>query len=218
MILVLRPVILKIILSNDEVISPAVPMGRLLGWIDSWASRRRSIERGETYRGFSDPAPVQVLALEAKRLDLDTPLSVPISATVRVYFQFLPHEDAVAVIREIKQSLESFCQDDPFFRNHRPNWKPMFDPPLLGHELGADHDWTKSLVRGVGAALGTTPTLTAAQFSCDGFINQNEFHMPTLIFGPRGAGAHNVDEYVEIRSVLQTAEALLTTTLEWCNA
>src|SRR5258705_11254790 len=76
--------------SNDEVISPAIPMGRLLGWIDSWSIKRRGIERGETYRDFSDPAPVQVLALEAKRFDADIPWSVPLSSRVRLYFHFLP--------------------------------------------------------------------------------------------------------------------------------
>ncbi len=203
--------------SNEEVISPAIPTGRLLGWIDSWVTRRKNVARGSAYHDFEDPAPVQVLAIEAKRLDLDTPLSVPLSSTVRVYFQFLPHEDALMVIREIRESLESFCQSDPFFRSHRPDWKPIFHPPLLGHELATDHEWTMCLVKNATAALATRPTLTAAQFPCDGFINQNEFQMPTLIFGPRGAGAHNVDEYVEIKSVLQTAEVLLTTALEWCN-
>jgi acetylornithine deacetylase/succinyl-diaminopimelate desuccinylase-like protein len=41
--------------------------------------------------------------------------------------------------------------------------------------------------------------------------------MPTLIFGPRGAGPHNANEYVEVKSVLQTAEVLLATALEWCG-
>ena len=56
--------------SKDEVVSPAVPMGRLLGWIESWIIKRRGIARGEAYKGFSDPAPVQVLALEANILPL----------------------------------------------------------------------------------------------------------------------------------------------------
>ena len=33
--------------------------------------------------------------------------------------------------------------------------------------------------------------------------------MSTLIFGPRGGGAHNVDEYVEIESVIQNAGGLV---------
>jgi len=41
--------------------------------------------------------------------------------------------------------------------------------------------------------------------------------MPTLIFGPRGAGAHNANEYVEVDSVLETAAVLLATALQWCG-
>jgi acetylornithine deacetylase len=203
--------------SNDEVISPAVPMGRMLAWIDDWSIRRRCIERAEAYRDFSDPAPVQVLALEAKRLDAEIPWSVPLRARVRLYFQFLPHEDVAAVLRDVQDSFESFCQQDSFFSTYPPTWKAIFHPPLLGHELPVNHDWTKALVSGANAIFGAKPNLTAAQYPCDAFINQNEFGIPTLIFGPRGAGAHNVDEYVEVKSVLQTAEVFLTTALEWCG-
>jgi acetylornithine deacetylase len=203
--------------SKDEVVSPAVPLGRLLGWIESWSIKRRQVERGEAYGGFNDPAPVQVLALEANRFDADIPWSVPLTARVRIYFQFLPHEDVLGVIREVRQSLRRFCEQDPFFGVYRPEWKAIVDPPLLGHELPAEHEWTQTLLRCSTASLGTAPPVTAAEYPCDAFINQRAFGMPTLVFGPRGAGPHNANEYVEVRSVLQTAEALLTTALEWCN-
>ena len=203
---------------KEEVTSPAIPMGRLLGWIDSWSIKRREIARGEAYSGFSDPAPVQVLALEANRFAADIPWSVPLVARVRVYFQFLPQEDVAAVIGEVQRSFRSFCEQDPFFSVYQPEWKAIIDPPLLGHELPIDHEWTQSLYRSATAALGTAPPLTAAEYPCDAFINQRYFGIPTLVFGPRGAGPHNINEYVEVRSVLQTAEALITTALEWCNA
>jgi acetylornithine deacetylase len=66
--------------SKEEVVSPAVAMGRLLGWIDDWAQKRRHVHKGEPYAQFSDPAPVQVLAVEANRFDPDVPLSVPVRA------------------------------------------------------------------------------------------------------------------------------------------
>ena len=203
--------------SKDVLVSPAIPMGRLLGWIDSWSIKRRKIDCGEAYSGFSDPAPVQVLALEANRFDADIPWSVPLNARVRVYFQFLPHEDVAAVIREIQRSFRSFCEEDPFFSIYQPEWKAIVDPPLLGHELPVDHSWTQSLFSCATATLGTAPELTAAEYPCDAFINQRDFGIPTLVFGPRGAGPHNANEYVEVRSVMQTAEVLLTTALEWCN-
>lgn len=204
--------------SKEEVVSPAVPMGRLLGWIDSWARRRREVDRGETYRGFPDPAPVQVLALEANRFDPDIPWSVPLEARVRVYFQFLPHEDVGARARAIDESLAAFCAADPFFRSHPVKVRRLVDPPLEGHELAADHPWTRCLHGAAREVLGPEVPLTAAEWPCDAFLNQKHFDIPTLVFGPRGAGAHNADEYVEVASVLRTAEVYLAATLAWCGA
>jgi len=203
--------------SRDEVVSPAIPMGRLLGWIESWAERRRQIDTGEAYRGFSDPAPVQVLAIEANTFDLDVPLSVPLTSRVRVYFQFLPHEDVTSVIGAIRESFDSFCERDPFFKTHLPEWQALFDPPLIGHELPVDHEFNLCLASCFQEVVRKNPVVTGAEYPCDAFLNQNHFGMPTLIFGPRGAGAHNANEYVEVASILQTAEVLLATALEWCG-
>jgi acetylornithine deacetylase len=204
--------------SKEEVVSPSVPMGRLLGWVDSWAKRRRKIRRGEgAYRKFPDPAPVQVLAVEASNFDPQTPLSVPLMARTRIYLQFLPHENVAGVIREVKNSLAEFCAQDPFFRVHPPVWRPLFDPPLLGHELEANHPWTQCMARSAASVLGRTVQVTAAEYPCDGFILHREFGIPTLLFGPSGAGAHNADEYADVNSVIHTAEVLLAATLDWCG-
>jgi acetylornithine deacetylase len=203
--------------SKEAVVSPAVPVGRLLGWIDDWTVRRRRVDRGETYRDFPDPAPVQVLALEANRFDPDVAWSVPLVARVRVYFQFLPHEDVPAVVREIEASLRAFCAEDPFFRTYPVEVKPIVSPPLLGHELAADHPWTRCLHGAATGILGGRARLSASEWPCDAFLAQREFGIPTLLFGPRGAGSHNANEYVEVASVLRTAEVYLAATLEWCG-
>lgn len=204
--------------SKNEVVSPAVPMGRLLGWVDSWAKRRRMVARkGSAYEDFPDPAPVQVLAAEANSFDRQTPLSVPLMARTRVYMQFLPQENVAAVIREVKKSLASFCQYDPFFRLHKPAWRALFDPPLLGHELEANHPWTQCMASSATSAMGKSTPVIAAEFPCDAFVLHREFGIPTLLFGPSGAGAHNADEFVDVRSVIQTAEVLLTAALAWCG-
>jgi acetylornithine deacetylase len=205
--------------SKEEVVSPAMPMGRLLGWVDSWAKQRRAVaRRGSAYQDFPDPAPVQVLAVEANNFDRQTPLSVPLRARTRVYMQFLPHENVAAVIRSVKKSLESFCKHDPFFNNHPPGWRALFDPPLFGHEVEANHPWTECLARSASNALGKTVPVTASEFPCDAFLLHREFGIPTLLFGPSGGGAHNSDEFVDINSVVQTAEVMLTAALEWCGA
>jgi acetylornithine deacetylase len=204
--------------SKEEVVSPAVPFGRLLGWIDSWVLSRRAVDRGDgPYASFPDPAPVQVLALEANRFDPDVPWSVPLAARVRVYFQFLPHEDVKAVVAEVEDSLRRFAEADPFFRLHPLRVERVVDPPLLGHELPADHPWTRCLHGAATSVLGDEARLSASEWPCDAFLDQRLFGIPTLLFGPRGAGSHNVDEYVEVPSVLRTAEVYLTAALEWCG-
>jgi acetylornithine deacetylase len=54
--------------SNAEVVSPAVPFGRLLGWVESCAKKRAKIRPRGPYATFSDPVPVQVLAIQANQL------------------------------------------------------------------------------------------------------------------------------------------------------
>lgn len=66
-------------------------------------------------------------------------------------------------------------------------------------------------------ALSRERYVAAAEYPCDAFICQRLFDVPTLLFGPCGAGAHNADEYVTTASVLQTAQVLLAAALAWCG-
>lgn len=203
--------------SQAEVVSPAVALGRLLQWVDGWAQRRREIQTNGAYAAVEDPAPVQVLAVEANRMDHEVPLSVPTKAAVRVYFQFLPEEDVAAVLAEVRRSLEEFQAGDSFFREHPIQWRPLYDPPLLGHELAEEHAWTACMAASVERVMGRAPVISAAPYPCDAFLLQREFGIPTLLFGPCGGGAHNPDEYVEVQSVIATAEVLLEAVLGWCG-
>ncbi|MFP5229161.1 MAG: M20 family metallopeptidase [Acidobacteriota bacterium] len=203
--------------SSGEVVSPAIPLGRLLGWVEKLSRKRAKVKAAGAYRGFADPVPVQVLAVEANRCDPEVPLSVPSRGTVRVYMQFLPAEDVDGVIAETKQELEAFCAADSFFRQWPVQWTPLIGGPLYGQEVPADHPWLRCMEQSAAQVLGKTVT-TAAPYPCDAGLIQRDFGIPTLLFGPRGAGAHNPDEYVEFESVLQAAEVLLTAALAWTGA
>jgi acetylornithine deacetylase len=155
--------------------------------------------------------------VEANSFAPQVPLSVPSSAAIRVYFQFLPHEDIAKITQQIRLSLKKFSATDPFFRLHPIQWRSLIDPPLLGHELPIEHAWSQCMIASASAALGKAPMVTAASYPCDAFLIHREFGIPTLLFGPRGGGAHNPNEYVEVESVIQTAEVLLTAALQWCS-
>jgi len=201
--------------SRAEVVSPALPLGRLLGWVGEIAKLRAQIKPASAYAAFPDPVPVQVLAVESSTLALDVPLSVPSRAALRVYFQFLPEEDVDAVIVAIHNNLNAFCAADPFFTQYPVDWKPLIGGPLYGHELAHDHPFTRCVAESATAVLHRTAVVTAAPYPCDAGLIHRDFGIPTLLFGPCGAGAHNADEYVEFDSVIQTAEVLLAAALSW---
>jgi len=203
--------------SAGEVLSPAIPLGRLLGWIEKLGRRRAKLRPQGAYAGFPLPAPVQVLAVEANRLDPQVPLSVPLGGTVRLYMQFLPEEDVDAVIAQVRVDLEQFCAADTFFSKHPLQWRPLIGGPLYGHELAADHPWTRCMEDSAGTVLARKAVVTAAPYPCDAGLIHRDYGIPTLLFGPCGAGAHNPDEYVEWDSILRSAEVLLASALAWSN-
>ncbi len=204
--------------SGEEVVSPAMPLGRLLAWVSEVAKRRAKIKGRGAYRHFSDPVPVQVLAVESNRLDPQVPLSVPSRATVRVYLQFLPQEDVDQVIAGFRNDLRKFAAADPFFRKYPVQWQPLIGGPLYGHELPPDNPWLRCLEQSAHLVTGKKAITTAAPYPCDAGLIHRDFGIPTLLFGPCGAGAHNPDEYVEFESVIRTAEVLLEAALAWTNS
>lgn len=203
--------------SDAEVVSPALPLGRLLAWVAGVAKQRAKVKAQGAYRRFADPVPVQVLAVESNRLDAHVPLSVPSRATVRVYLQFLPQEDVDQVIAALRKSLQSFAAADPFFRKYPVQWQPLIGGPLYGHEVPPDHPWLLCLQQSAHRCLAQPVVTTAAPYPCDAGLIHRDFRIPTLLFGPRGAGAHNPDEYVDFESVIHTAEVLLTAAIAWTN-
>jgi acetylornithine deacetylase len=203
--------------STSEVTSPAIPLGRLLGWVSEVAEKRKQIKSSRAYSNFSDPVPVQVLAVESNRLDPEVPLSVPLRATARVYFQFLPEEDVDQVVEELRRSLEAFAASDPFFRRYPAQWIPVLGNPLRGHEVDANHPWLECLTASTNRVLGRSAITTAAPYPCDAGLIHHEFGIPTLVFGPSGAGAHNPNEWVDFESVIDTAGVLLDAALAWTN-
>lgn len=203
--------------SKGEVLSPAIPLGRLLGWVAECAKKRAQVKSRRAYAEFSDAVPVQVMAVESNRLDPDVPLSVPSRATVRLYLQFLPEEDVDKAIARLQHSLRQFAARDPFFRKHPIQWIPLIGGPLYGHEVSPGHPWLRCLEESAAGVLGKPATTSAAPYPCDAGLIHRDFGIPTLLFGPCGAGAHNPDEYVDFESVMTTAEVLLAAAMNWAN-
>jgi acetylornithine deacetylase len=80
------------------------------------------------------------------------------------------------------------------------------DPFEVGHEEAV----VRAVVNATGAELyGDTPWMDAALTQAAG--------IPTVVFGPSGAGAHAVEEWVDLASVKGCADTLIAVARELCT-
>ena len=131
-----------------------------------------------------------------------------------------------AVVREVEAILARLKADDPEFE---ATVTPMFGRP--SYEIAATHDLPRALRRARdqprpdGQAHATTPTTPDREEP--GFVGMSFWTdaavlgsagIPSVLFGPGGAGLHSVEEYVEVQDVLRCRDALAALARGWCIA
>ena len=120
-------------------------------------------------------------------------------------------ESAEGAQQEIEAILHALRAGDPEFDASvnlvfgRPPYELAPDHPLVGAAARA--------LAGVGAAgepVGMSFWTDAAILGGAG--------IPSVLFGPGGAGLHSTEEYVKIPEVLACRDALVALAREWCTA
>ncbi len=117
-----------------------------------------------------------------------------------------PRDAGLAEAREILGALAG--EDSEFEGSARS----LFTRPP--HELPADHALCRALAR-VLARRGEAADPTGMSFWTDAAI-LSEAGTPAVLFGPRGAGLHSREEYVEIDSVLTCRDVLIDLARDFC--
>jgi acetylornithine deacetylase len=137
--------------------------------------------------------------------------SYPASCCLEIERRTLPGEDLASVEREIEGLLGTLAREDSQFEaRHRTT---LFRPPF---SVGEDEPIVRILLDQASEALGTRPPLVGASFWMDAaFIAAAG--IPTVAFGPHGAGAHAVDEWVDLQSVEQCRDILVRTIRCFCR-
>ena len=115
----------------------------------------------------------------------------------------LPAEDIASVEREIEGLLSALAAEDPQFQGRQRTI--LVRPPFSVNESEAI---VRTLLGEAGEVLGRTPATIGVSFWMDAaFLAARG--IPTVAFGPHGAGAHAIDEWVDLQSVDQWRETLL---------
>lgn len=140
--------------------------------------------------------------------------SYPDRCSLKLERRTVPGETEQQVTAELAAILSGLRRDDPEFD---AALTPLFSRP--SYELSAQHALPRALLRAV-EARGSTDSdrdFTGMSFWTDAAV-LGSAGIPSVLFGPGGAGLHSAEEYVEIEDVLRCRDILAALARAWCVA
>jgi acetylornithine deacetylase/succinyl-diaminopimelate desuccinylase-like protein len=126
---------------------------------------------------------------------------VPDGCEIEVDRRMLPGEKKEEVLREIKKILDSLQSQDPLFQ-YRMEEIDFAEPS----EVDPEEEIVKMGVEAIQNVMGKKPMLRGFSGFTDSRFYTNQYHIPTLIFGPGGVDqSHTTDESVEVDALVHAA-------------
>ena len=139
--------------------------------------------------------------------------SYPDVCTLKLERRTLPGETAPVVDHELSSLLARLREDDPELD---VTLTPLLARP--SYELAADHELPRALAAACAQAAApgapAGPAICGMSFWTDAAVLGGA-GIASVLFGPRGAGLHSTDEYVEIQDVLGCRDALAALARSW---
>ncbi len=136
--------------------------------------------------------------------------SYPDRCSLAVERRTIPGETRAMVEAQVQDKLDWMAARDPAFK---AVLRTTFERAPF--EVAPDASIVAELRRQVVSVLGTEPNLVGETPWMDSAI-LSAAGIPTVVFGPGGAGAHAVEEWVDLDSVAQCAQVLLETARAFC--
>ena len=134
--------------------------------------------------------------------------SYPDRATLQMERRTLPGEPESIAVAEVNGILDALVREDPTFR---ASATAMFSRPA--YEVARDHALPRALCDALRRA-GGEPQITGASFWTDAAV-LGHAGIPSILFGPGGAGLHSTEEYVTLADVLMCRDALVELVRVW---
>lgn len=138
--------------------------------------------------------------------------SYPARCRLQIERRTLPGDTRDSVLAEIDDRLAARSREDPSF-SVRPElffWRDSF-------EIARDADIVRFVDAAATETLGAHPQVYGDSAWMDAAL-LSAAGIPTVVFGPGGAGAHAVKEYAVLGEVALCAEILAKTALDFCRS
>jgi acetylornithine deacetylase len=140
--------------------------------------------------------------------------SYPDSCTLKLERRTLPGETDAKVVGEIDTLLAAERAADPEFEASATH---LFSRPA--YELAADHELPRVLMEARRHARPPAPSplpFVGMSFWTDAAV-LGSVGIPSVLFGPGGAGLHSTEEYVNVDDVIVCRETLVALAHTWTS-
>ncbi|MFN8473375.1 MAG: ArgE/DapE family deacylase [Anaerolineae bacterium] len=187
----------------NEGIDAIVHMGRVLVALEAYAQEMAQ----RPHPPLVTPPSVHASIIEGGR-----ELSVyPDQCVLKIERRTVTGETPSSVMAEIDAMLGQLAAADSSFQAEA---RFLFSREPF--ETAAEEPIAQTVARAVESVLGRPPRNIGQTFWTDAALLQAA-GIPTVLFGCTGAGLHSIAEWVDADSVVQTTEALIAATLDWCG-
>jgi len=136
--------------------------------------------------------------------------SYPDRATLQMERRTLPGEPESTAIDEVREILATLAREDPTFR---ATASAMFSRPA--YEVPVAHELPQMLAASL-TSVSRSPTIVGASFWTDAAV-LGHAGIPSILFGPGGAGLHSTEEYVSVEDVIVCRDALVELAGRFCR-
>lgn len=136
--------------------------------------------------------------------------SYPESCAIGIERRTVPGESVAQVEAELRTILDAAEQHDPAFQASARTTlvRDPFEAPRDAEIVALVRRHAASVTGEERREYGDTPWMDAAFLSAA--------NIPTVVFGPGGAGAHAVEEWADLESVRRCADVLLAVVADFC--
>lgn len=137
--------------------------------------------------------------------------SYPDRCTLKMERRTIPSETGQKVWLELDGILRDLRNRDPDFE---ADLRLLFARPP--YELEANHPLADAIGHIAERVTGRPPTFGGMSFWTDAAV-MGEAGIPSVLYGPGGAGLHSIEEYVVLQDVLTCRDVLASLARHWCG-
>lgn len=142
----------------------------------------------------------------------EEPSSYPALCTLTVEFRTVPSQSTESILSDIDGILKRIASENPAFKYAPP--RVSFSRPPFNR--GEDDDFLRSFISAVSKESGKQVTPTGLSFWCDAGLLQAA-GVSTVVYGPKGAGIHSKEEWVDVPSIRAVAAHLQAVIRDFCS-